>query len=243
MVQQLKPQDYAHRLQFANEMLERFASFNNIFFSDEAHFHLNGHVNRQNCRYWSDTNPKLKHQKPLHSPKVTVWAALSARGIIGPYFYEDQRGNAVTVNTERYIAMLQNFFAPALQDFDGFNQRSWFQQDGATCHISNDSLSAVREIFGQKVISKRGDINWPPRSPDLSPMDFFLWGYLKVFNSNPATLEELKARIREEMQNISRNTCQSVISAPGCSSVKIMKDRIWTMLFLRNKIPNCVLSE
>jgi len=44
-------------------------------------------------------------------------------------------------------------------------------------------------------------------------MDFFLWGYLKskVFNSNPATLEELKARIREEMQNISRNTCQSVI--------------------------------
>ena len=33
------------------------------------------------------------------------------------------------------------------------------------------------------------------------------------------------------------------ISAPGCSSVKIMKDRIWTMLFLRNKIPNCVLSE
>lgn len=115
-------------------------------------------MNRQNCRYWSDTNPKLKHQKPLHSPKVTVWAALSARGIIGPYFYEDQRGHAVTVNTERYIAMLRNFFTPALQNFNGFNQRSWFQQDGATCHTSNDSLIAVREIFGQKLISKRGDI-------------------------------------------------------------------------------------
>lgn len=213
MVQELKPQDHAHRLQFANEMLERFTSFTNIFFSDEAHVHLNGHVNRQNCRYWSDTNPKLKHQKPLHSPKVTVWAALSARGIIGPYFFEDRRRNAVTVNTERYIAMLQNFFSPALQDFDGFNQQSWFQQDGATCHTSNDSLSAVREIFGQKVISKRGAINWPPRSPDLSPLDFFLWGYLKskVFNSNPVSLEELKENIREEMQNISRNTCEAVI--------------------------------
>ena len=53
MVQELKPQDHAHRLQFANEMLERFTSFTNIFFSDEAHVHLNGHVNRQNCRYWS----------------------------------------------------------------------------------------------------------------------------------------------------------------------------------------------
>lgn len=225
MVQELKPQDRAHRLQFANDMLEKFTNFNNIFFSDEAHFHLNGHVNRQNCRYWSDTNPKLKHQKPLHSPKVTVWAALSARGIIGPYFYEDQRGHAVTVNTERYIAMLRNFFTPALQNFNGFNQRSWFQQDGATCHTSNDSLIAVREIFGQKLISKRGDINWPPRSPDLSPMDFFLWGYLKskVFNTNPASLEELKERISEEMQNISQNTYKAVIEN-FCSRLQQCRD-------------------
>lgn len=214
IVQALMPQDPGTRLQFANEMIEKFTSYANIFFSDEAHFHLNGDVNRQNCRYWSDTNPKLKHQKPLHSPKVTVWAALSARGVIGPYFFENERGHTVTVNTERYIAMLQNFLAPTLQDFDGFNQRSWFQQDGATCHTSNDSLSAVREIFGKKVISKRGDINWPPRSPDLSPMDFFLWGYLKskVFDTNPVSTEELKERIREEMQNISQNTCNAVIA-------------------------------
>jgi hypothetical protein len=213
IVQALKPNDPAQRLQFANEVLERFTSFNNIFFSDEAHFHLNGHVNRQNCRYWSDTNPDLKHQKPLHSPKVTVWAALSASGIIGPYFYEDQRNRAVTVNTERYIVMLQNFFAPALQDFSGFNRSSWFQQDGATCHTSNDSIAALREIFGQKVISKRGDIHWPPRSPDLTPMDFYLWGYLKskVYISNPVSIEELKENIREEMQNISPTTCRAVM--------------------------------
>lgn len=194
-------------------MLERFPTFNNIFFSDEAHFHLNGHVNRQNCRYWSNTNPQLKHQKPLHSPKVTVWAALSAGGIIGPYFYEDQRSRPVTVNTERYVAMLQIFFAPALQDFSGFNQRTWFQQDGATCHTSNDSIAAVREIFGKKLISKRGDINWPPRSPDLSPMDYFLWGYLKskVYISNPGSIEELKENICKEMQDIAPNIFRAVM--------------------------------
>lgn len=131
----------------------------------------------------------------------------------GPFFYEDQRSRPVTVNTERYVAMLQIFFAPALQDFSGFNHRTWFQQDGATCHTSNDSIAAVREIFGQKLISKRGDINWPPRSPDLSPMDYFLWGYLKskVYISNPGSIEELKENIRKEMQDIAPTIFRAVI--------------------------------
>ncbi|CAK1579832.1 unnamed protein product [Parnassius mnemosyne] len=97
LVQELKDTDTIHRLNFANEMLNRFTSFNNVFFSDEAHFHINGHVNKQNYRYWSCENPNRKHQKPLHSPKVTVWAAMSAHGIIGPYFFEDGRGRALTV--------------------------------------------------------------------------------------------------------------------------------------------------
>lgn len=65
--------------QCANEILERFISFTNIFVSDEAHFPMNEHVNRRNCRYWSDTNPKLKHQKRLL--KVTAWETLSAKSI------------------------------------------------------------------------------------------------------------------------------------------------------------------
>lgn len=77
LVQELKDSDHESRLNFATEMLERFNSFDNILFSDEANFHLNGHVNKQNCRYWSKENPKTKHQRPLHSPKVIVWAAFS----------------------------------------------------------------------------------------------------------------------------------------------------------------------
>ena len=59
-----------------------------VWFSDEAHFHLNGVVNTQNYRFWGQTNPRLDPvEKPLHSPKVTAWCALSARGIIGPFFF------------------------------------------------------------------------------------------------------------------------------------------------------------
>jgi len=45
--------------------------------SDEAHFHISGTVNKQNVRYWAAENPQTIHQRPLHSPKVTVWCALS----------------------------------------------------------------------------------------------------------------------------------------------------------------------
>lgn len=117
LVQELKETDAIQRVNYANEMFNRFTSFNNIMFSDEAHFHINGHVSKQNCRYWSPINPKLKHQKPLHSPKVTVWAAMSAHGIIGPYFFEDGRGRAVTVTSERYVAMIEEFFTQKLQNF------------------------------------------------------------------------------------------------------------------------------
>lgn len=211
LVQELKDTDYANRLNFANEMLQRF---NNILFSDEANFQLNGHVNRQNCRYWAVENPIRKHERPLHSPKVVVWAAMWAKGIIGHYFHEDQRGRAINVNSDRYCDMLRNFLVPELQEFTGFNSRTWFQQDGATCHTSNDSMEVVNELFPNKVISRRGNLNWPPRNPDLSPLDYFAWGYLKskVYQNNPTNLTQLKQNIRSEMAAISIAMCQRVIA-------------------------------
>ncbi|GBP12630.1 hypothetical protein EVAR_10285_1 [Eumeta japonica] len=64
---------------------------------------------------------------------------MSAREMIGPYFFENERGRAVTVNSERYVEMLDDFFVPELQNFPGYNQRTWFQQDGATSHMFNRS--------------------------------------------------------------------------------------------------------
>ncbi|GFS76405.1 hypothetical protein TNCV_1620431 [Trichonephila clavipes] len=53
-----------------------------ILFSDEAHFWSNGYVNKQNCRIWSEANPQVYVETPLHPEKLTVWCALWAGGIL-----------------------------------------------------------------------------------------------------------------------------------------------------------------
>ncbi|GFU44638.1 hypothetical protein TNCV_1507281 [Trichonephila clavipes] len=50
--------------------------------SDEAHFWLNGYVNKQNCHIWSEANPQVYVETPLHPEKLTVWSALWAGGIL-----------------------------------------------------------------------------------------------------------------------------------------------------------------
>jgi len=167
-----------------------------LFMSDEAHFHLNGYVNKQNCRYWSPVNPQQLHEEPLHTPKVTVWCAIGATQIIGPYFFEDNR-QTTTENSERYIEMLTQFFFPELQRRLVSIRKVWFQQDGATSHTARASMEVLRQKFPGRLISRFGDVPWPPRSPDLSLCDFFLWGHLKskVYQYKPQTLDELKDEI------------------------------------------------
>ncbi|GFT39282.1 hypothetical protein TNCV_2422061 [Trichonephila clavipes] len=53
-----------------------------ILFSDEAHFWLNGYVNKQHCRIWSEANPQVYVETPLHPEKLTFWCALWAGGIL-----------------------------------------------------------------------------------------------------------------------------------------------------------------
>ena len=57
-----------------------------IIFSDEAHFHLDGFVNRQYCRIWGEENPRMIHEKQMHPQRVNVWCGFWAGGIIGPFF-------------------------------------------------------------------------------------------------------------------------------------------------------------
>lgn len=191
-------------------MFTWFTNFRNILFSNQAHFHLNGHVNKHNFKYWSEVKPQLKHQRPLHSPKVTVWVAMSSKGIICPYFFESTRGISVTVNSAEYVKMVLIFFHPQLQHFDGYNNRTCLRQDGAIYHTSNESLPVVKEMFRKKVISRIGDIPLLPRSPDLTPLDFFLWGYLKsrIHIHKPATIIQLKENIRQEIINIPCALCR-----------------------------------
>ncbi|GFX64897.1 uncharacterized protein TNCV_450351 [Trichonephila clavipes] len=89
-----------------------------ILFSEEAHFWLNGYIDKQNCRIWSEANPQVYVETPLHPEKLAVWDALWAGGIIGPYFFKNDEGNNVTVNGDRYRATITNFFIPELNNHD-----------------------------------------------------------------------------------------------------------------------------
>ena len=144
---------------------------------NEANFWLNGYVNKKNSRIWSDYNPQPIVETPLNTQKVTVWCALWAEGIIGPYFFKNEAGHNVTVNGACYRGTINDFFVPEFEDVDVDDL--WFQQDGATCHTPNETINLFKETFGERIISRRGLVAWPPRSCDLNPLDYFVWVYVK----------------------------------------------------------------
>ena len=83
---------------------------NGIIFTDEAHFDLGGYVNKQNCRIWGTENPHAHIEKPTHPKIVAVWYGFWSRGMIVPFFFENEQGKTVTINGDRYRAMLNEFF-------------------------------------------------------------------------------------------------------------------------------------
>ena len=109
----LQPEDMDRRIEFCEwgmQMVQDEPSFlGNLIFSDEAIFHLTGHVNKQNCRIWGTEEPSDVFEKPLHSEKVIVWLAMWSGGLIGPFFF------TTTVTGESYLEMLQTRIAEWLR--------------------------------------------------------------------------------------------------------------------------------
>ncbi|GFV76004.1 transposable element Tc3 transposase [Trichonephila clavipes] len=171
----------------------RFPDFHKrILFNDEAHFWLNGYVNKQNCRIWSEANPQVYVGTPLHPEKLTVWCALWAGGIIGPYFFKNDEGHNVTVNGDRSC---------------GSNETAQ--------HVTQlvPQIDLLKDMFGDRLISRFGPVNWPPRSCDLTPLDYFLWGCVKslVYADKPQTLDLLEDNIRHVIADIRPQMLEKVI--------------------------------
>ena len=214
----LLPRDVPARLRMANWYLRKDAAdddfVQNIWFTDEANFHLVGSVNSHNAVHWGSERPDQVQQVPLHSPKLVVWCAISAHGLIGPYFFKDQNGATTTVNSTRYHEMLRRFFVPELynfctaQDLDPFLM--YFMQDGARAHVTRTVQDYLQDQFGGRTIGENLAEHWPARSPDLTPCDFFLWGWMKeeVYKRMPfADLNGLEAAIRDVCRSLPSEMC------------------------------------
>uniref|UniRef100_A0AC35U137 Transposable element Tc3 transposase n=1 Tax=Rhabditophanes sp. KR3021 TaxID=114890 RepID=A0AC35U137_9BILA len=150
-VQQLLPHDYEARLTFAKNQLVLHQKdphyLGKILFSDEAHFHLSYGRNQQNDRI----------------SESTVWAGLTKKGLIGPYFFE---GNVKGVN---YLEMLKKYLVPELES-RGILNSTTSQQDGAPPHFANIVKNFLNSQFPGKWIGRGSQTPWPSRSPDLTPL-------------------------------------------------------------------------
>ncbi|GFU13798.1 transposable element Tc3 transposase [Trichonephila clavipes] len=89
----------------------------------------------------------------------------------------------------------------------------WFQQDGATCHTACTTIDLLKDTFGDRLISRFGHVNCFPRSCDLTPLDYFLWGYVKslVYADKPQTLDHLEDKIRSVIADIRSQMLEKVI--------------------------------
>ena len=130
-----------------------------------------------------------------------VWAAIGCAGVIGPYFLDE----SVTGNV--YLDLLQTKFWPEFCSLENSGQLI-FMQDGAPPHWSRTVRNWLNQSLPHRWIGRGNsedlNITWPPRSPDLTPCDFFLWGYVKsqVYTRNYDDINDLKAEIRRSFNEM-----------------------------------------
>ena len=107
--------------------------------------------------------------------------------------------------------MVGDYLWPELDELD--IKCMWFQQDGDTNHTARVTMDLLKGKFGERVISRNGPVEWLPRSYDLTPLDFFLWGHIKllVYANKPETLDDLKDNIQREIANVPVEMCARVV--------------------------------
>ena len=114
------------------------------------------------------------------------------------FFFENEQGVVVTVISDRYRAIFNEFVFTKMEEDNVGN--IWFQQDGATCHAAEATL----DVFEIRIISRRSDIVWPSRSCDLTALDYNLGGDAKdkCYADKPETIDALKANIHKAIGEI-----------------------------------------
>ncbi len=168
-----------------------------FFFSDEAWFQLDGYINTQNFHI-SFENPHIFQRMSLHPQKIGVLCTTSRKHILRPIFHK------TTITAEIYHYVIHQFIALLHKD----KCDAIFQQDNARLHVAKYTISFSAEFFGKR-ISK-----WLPHGSDLSPLNFFLWSYLKNigYRDAPQSIAELKNKTEDAIREIDATTCWTVFA-------------------------------
>lgn len=201
--QLLLEDDADRRMEFTHAILQRYqndpALIRKIKFSDECVFALSSKFNHKNVHKWATENPHFRIGNPGKTQTLTVWACIGYGGIVS---YDVSQH---TMNGSRYCEVLNEKVIPHFTSGAG---KLWiYQQDGAPCHFAADARAILDEKLPGRWIGRRGPMEWPPRSPDLTPCDFWFWAYLRSKVYEPPgivfpNLSVLRRRIEEEMGNL-----------------------------------------
>ena len=154
----------------------------------------------------------LGHRKPARIRRRTQNESLFlcgfwSRCIIGPFFFENEQAEAVTVNGDRYRGMLNEFL------FTNIEEEHLVSTDGATCNTAEATFDVLRSVFEDCITSRSADVVWPPRSCDLTPLDYYLWSAVndKCYADKPKTIDALKNNIRGTIGEIQLHTIDNVL--------------------------------
>lgn len=201
-IQHLLPTDYPLRLNFSHWLLDNADKLSSILFTDEATFTRNGVFNSRNSHLWSVENPHGTVESSFqHRFHVNVWCAIIDDKILGPFVINGNLTGRI------YEQFLKNDLPVLLEDIPLQKRlQVIFQHDGATPHFSLLARNHLNANF-VNWIGRGGPVNWPPRSPDFSPLDYFLWGHMKtkVYQHKVDTKEELLVKIFNEFEIIKNN--------------------------------------
>ncbi|GBL81597.1 hypothetical protein AVEN_93395-1 [Araneus ventricosus] len=129
----------------------------------------------RNVRIWGSENSHAIYGHEKDNPEVNVFCAVSSSNVFDPFFFAEK-----SVTGFVYLVMLQIYLMPTLKERmpEGFI----FQQDGAPCHFHSEVTSCLNAEV--PVWIGRGGVSpGPARSPDLTPLDFSVWGFVKGLSS------------------------------------------------------------
>lgn len=212
-VQVLHEGDRELRINFCRWLLDNVNNdphfIENIMFTDECTFTQTGIMNTHNLHEWRDENPYLI-RKRCHQRRwsVNIWAGLLNNNVIGPNMLPNR------LNSASYFHFLNdNLPLPFLDQVPlATRLNCWFQHDGAPAHYGRQVRTLLNQTFPDCWIGRGGTVLWPPRSPDLNPLDFFFWGFLKekIYFEPVESAEDVVARIHAAVTFIDENMLQRV---------------------------------
>lgn len=157
---------------------------------------------------WANENPHWHVEANARSQageRIMAWAGIIGNDMIGPFFFTNN------VTGPSYLEMLHANVLPALID-KGYNIADViFQHDGAPAHNEVTVRGFLDQNFPKWIGRNSGFMLWPARSPDLTPLDYFLWGTVKdlVYQTRAANMDELQEKIIHACNSITADMLEN----------------------------------